>query len=214
MLSLALAAVLAQAPVAEAIVVSPQPTPAQGIYLSIYPGGSLAGLAALPMAGIGMAVPVGAQFPLSPHLAVDVDVSAAFTMTIGAPGWALTAAAGPTWFPFDTQAGFFIGPRFNFLIGQAARRAGPPASSGPLDLGPSVRRAFLVGFDTGWQFRVGRLIFGPVLGASVGLHFDSAQPVATPFEVTTSTFGGGTTVRTDTFAVGFNLNLFRVGVRL
>ncbi len=217
MLSLALAALVASAPAAEteAIVALPGGPSAQWV-LSIYPLSPLAGLTAFasgPAAGVWL--PVGLQVPLSRQLVLDVEASLAFTTTgPTVPGWAFTASAGPTWFPLGEQQGFFVGPRFNFLIGMAAPQAGVFINSpGPLDAGPFVRRAFLAGLDAGWQFRKGRVVFGPVVGASVGMHFDSRNAVVLPFEVMPMTRVRDTS-RPHTFALGLNLTLFRLGVAL
>lgn len=159
-------------------------------------------------------VPVGVQVPLRPDLAVDLEVAVAFMKLtpFAREGWAFTATAGPTWFPLSGDralTGFFIGPRLQFMIGQAATfLVALPAGGAPLEVGRTIHRSFLVGFDVGWQFRVGRVVFGPVLGASAGFTWGSGSVWATPFEVDS----GASSHDTDTFAFGINFNLFKLGV--
>lgn len=182
--------------------------------LSFYPGATLSGAAAIAVAVVPIWLPVGVQVPLSASISLDVDLSVLAALTAGSPGWAFTASAGPTWFPRadGTSSGFFIGPRLQFITGVAALVASPPSGDGgPLDGGPSLRRSFLVGFDLGWQFRRGRLVFGPIVGASAGYSYDSTSVFATPLEGARPRIP---IARTGTFAFGLNLTLFRLGVAL
>lgn len=216
-LALALTVALAAAPTGDVNATGPEPafTPRAIVYT--YPLTAL-GVGALNATGMKAAwIPLGVSVPLRADLSFDAEGSVGvlgFGSGFGT-GWSLSLSAGPTWYPFTGErvlGGFFVGPRFQLMTGEATRLPVLFASggSGPVDVGPSVRRSFLVGFDLGWQFRYRRLTFGPVFGAGVGYTFDSNSAFANPFETTIF----GNVGRPDTFAVGVNFNVFRLGVSL
>ncbi|MFT3838566.1 MAG: hypothetical protein QM723_16430 [Myxococcaceae bacterium] len=184
--------------------------------VSIYPGGTSAGAAyGFTQAGAYFYFPVGVSVPLRPDLTIDVDT--AFSYNVGAgssPGGSFSVSAGPTWFPWAKHGldGFFIGPRFQFEVSQPLSEvvlfdAGDGAN-GPVDLGSFVRRAFLVGVDVGWQFHLGRWVFGPMLGVSVGYAFDNREQVISPFD---RQLAFGSRRFGNNFAPSVNLQFFKLG---
>lgn len=196
------------------------PAPTTHAIVSTYPL-ALAG-ATLVLAttdgNAGVYVPLSVQVPIRSDLSIDVDVAFGWhtptSFGSGFAGWSVTLAAGPTWFPFSGErvlGGFYVGPRFELMVLEPAKKVfffAAAEGGGPLDAGPGVRRSFLVGGEIGWQFRAGRWTFGPVLGASVGYSFDATSGLALPFETGVANFR---TQRNDGFALGFNLNVFKLG---
>jgi hypothetical protein len=183
------------------------------VAVSLYPGGMTAGAAwGAAQGGLYFYFPVGVSLPLSPALAIDVDVAFSFNRREAMEGGSFSASAGPTWFPWARRGldGFFIGPRFQVEISKPMPEviffdAGP---NGPIDLGAFVRRAFLVGVDVGWQFHYGHFLFGPMLGVSVGYAFDNRESVITPFDRQVQL---GRSRFSNNLAPSVNLQLFKLG---
>lgn len=182
--------------------------------VSFYPGGMSAGAAyGFTQGGAYFYFPAGVSVPLRPDLTIDVDTAFSYNVGSGSsPGGSFSFSAGPTWFPWAKNGldGFFIGPRFQLEVSQPLSELVlfDAGANGPLDAGTFVRRAFLVGVDVGWQFHLGRWVFGPMLGLSVGYAFDNREQVISPFDRQV-TFGPRRFG--NTFAPSVNLQFFKLG---
>jgi hypothetical protein len=158
-------------------------------------------------------VPLGVTVAVTAEWGITAELSGAYVFDRyqAEAGWAFSASAGPTWFLSGRgMGGFFFTPKFSFQMGRAVSiliLADSFGGAGPIDVGPNVSRAFLVGADVGYQLRRGRFTVAFVLGASAGYAFDQQSAFTTPFEVQ-SRFSDG---RTQGYAYALNLNFLRLG---
>jgi hypothetical protein len=123
------------------------------------------------------------------------------------PGWTVTALLGPSiFFGAEALSGWFISPKLGFLIGHAADSSALIETTGPLDPGGGVGRAFTLGVDAGYQWRRGHLHVALLLGVSLGYGW-RVQEILSPFwqELSGSTPYEG-------FVVAANLNALRLGI--
>ena len=166
--------------------------------------------------GTYLYLPLGVSVPVSANLSIDLELEGSYNQNFSSTGWSLAASAGPTWFPWARRGndGFFVGPRFAVEISRPLPEVvlfdGCPvcASSEPLDFGNGVRRAFLLGFDVGWQFRFGRVVLAPIVGLAVGYAYDNREAVLTPFD---REILFGNRPLPNGFATAVNFKLLRLG---
>jgi hypothetical protein len=184
---------------------------------------SIAGAAAIGSFAYGAPlfhVPVGATFALADSWGLTAELTGTVVPMRRAVGWSLGASIGPTFLPSQRGVeGWFVTPKLMVQVASMPDAFCPCAvfshgNSGPVDFGPGVSRAYLLGLDAGYTFSTSPVSLGLVLGAAVGYQYDGWDFV-TPIGSTGTHPGGTRSVaaggRPQGLAFTLNLSLVRLG---
>ncbi len=191
----------------------PQPepeAPRASLYFSPVATGGMLALGAVGPGGLYL--PAGAVISMGPHWGLTAELSAAVPfMQYGRmtnPGWAFSAAIGPTWFLREQGTdGFFVTTKLSFQVSKPMQPFAVPVDTnfgGPLPITPDTSYTFLIGADVGYQWHVRRLTIALLLGGSVGYGYNRSEQIVTPFDWNSTRQGGA-------IAYAINVDLLRIG---
>jgi hypothetical protein len=159
----------------------------------------------------GLYLPIGGVMSLGPHWGVTAEASVGVPFMsegrMNDPGWAFSAAIGPTWFLREQGTdGFFVTAKLSFQVSKPMSfpTVAFNAGAGPLPISTDTSYTFLIGGDVGYQWHLKKLTLALLLGGSIGYGYNRSEQIVTPFDWTSSRPGGDV-------AYAINVDLLRIG---